>query len=581
MSRVRAAGEWHRFRAWLCLGLLVGGFGFVAARLYCIQVLDHERYLALARRQQITYEVIPARRGTIYDRKFRKLALSREVASCFVSPAEVEDPAEVSRALARVLGLDAERLRRRIEEHRQRQFLWVKRHLNDLEAARLRALDLKGVHFRTEPQRVYPAARLASHIVGFTDIDGRGLEGIERRFDKVLAGRPGRRVLYRDGRRRTRPAGPHSEQPAQDGYDLVLTIDVAVQGIVEDELDRIMERWRPRAATIIVMDVSTGEILALGNRPTFDPNRPGRFPPEARLNRAVACTFEPGSVFKPFVLAGALEAGLVSLDEEIFCHLGYYKPARGRGLHDHKPFGWLTVHDIVVKSSNIGMALIGEMMGAERLYRTARAFGFGRPTGVELPGEVAGTLHPLSRWNPTSVTRVPMGHEVSLTAVQLVTAFNAIANDGVWVAPRVVKAVVDSERRRARRLPRPLPRRVLTAEVARTMLTEVLADVVREGTGRRARLTTYEVAGKTGTAQKLLEGRYSHSRFVSSFVCAAPVEHPRITVLVTVDEPTAGPSYYGGTVAAPSAARVVEDTLLYLGVPPEGVKLARRPGWVP
>ena len=581
MSRLGSRGQWHRFRSWLCLGLLVAGFGLLVGQLYRIQVLEHGRYVALARRQQVTSEVIPARRGTLYDRRFRKLALTREVASAFVSPVEVEDPEGLSRELARVLGLDPGRLQEKIEGNRSRQFLWVKRHLGDREAARLRALGLGGVHFRSEPQRVYPAGRAASHVVGFTDIDGRGLEGLERRFDTLLTGRPGRRVLYRDGRRRIRPAGPGSEQPARDGYHLVLTIDVAVQGIVEDELDRIMERWKPRAATIIVMEVPTGEVLALGNRPTFDPNRPGRFPPEARLNRAVASTFEPGSVFKPFVVAGALEAGLVSLDEEIFAHLGYYKPARARGLRDHKPFGWLTVRDIVVKSSNIGMAIIGETMGAERLYRTARTFGFGEPTGVELPGEVAGTVHPLSHWNPTSVTRVPIGHEVSVTAVQLVAAFNAIANEGVWVAPRLVRAVVDSQRGRARRLPRPPSRRVLTSAVARTMFKEVLADVVREGTGRRARLTTYEVAGKTGTAQKLLEGRYSHSRFVSSFVCAAPVERPRISVLVTVDEPTAGSSYYGGTVAAPSAARVVEETLLYLQVPPEGVRLARRPGRAP
>jgi len=572
-------GDWSDFRAHLCLCLLLVGFGLLAVQLYRIQVLDHERFRKLARRQQVTSEVIPARRGTIYDRKFRKLALTREVESCFVSPVEVEDPAAAARTLGRLLGLDASQLARKIGEQRQRgrQFLWVKRHLSDREAARLQALTLPGVHLRQECQRVYPAKALAAHVLGFTDIDGRGLEGLEGKFDKVLTGTPGRRMLYRDGRRRRRTSGMAGSVAAQDGRDLVLTLDVAIQGIVEQELDRIMRQWEPKAATVIVMDVASGEVLALGNRPTFDPNQPGRAPAEARLDRAVACTFEPGSVFKPFALAAALEAGVLTLDDEIFCHLGYYKPYRARGLRDHKPFGWLTAREVVVKSSNIGMAIIGERLGAQRLHGAASDFGFGAPTGVELPGEVRGTLYPLERWNPTSVSRVPMGHEVSVTALQLLTAFNAFANDGVLVPPRVVRAIVDSDRGMGRRTERPPGRRVLTAEVARTMLRQVLADVVREGTGRRAQLTTYEVAGKTGTAQKLVDGRYSHTRFVSSFLCVAPVERPRISVLVTVDEPAAGHSYYGGTVAAPSAARVVEEALLYLQVPPQAL-LARSPG---
>ncbi len=570
-------GDRARLRPRLCLGLLLGGFALLAGQLYRIQVIDHQRYLDLARRQQVTYEVIPARRGTIYDRKFRKLALTREVESCFVSPVDVEDPAALAATLGRLLGVDAQGLGAKIERHRERQFVWVKRHLSDREAARLEALDLPGVHFRTERRRVYPAQRLASHALGFTDIDGRGLEGVERRFDSVLAGSPGRRRLYRDGRRRCRPAGASGQEPAQDGYDLVLTLDVAIQGIVEEELDRIVRQWEPRSAIIIVVETASGEVLALGNRPTFDPNHAGRWPAEARLNRAVACAFEPGSVFKPFALAAALEAGVLGLDDELFCHLGYYKPRRVRALRDHKPFGWLTVREVVVKSSNIGMALVGEATGAERLYRTARDFGFGQRTGVELPGELSGTLHPLARWNPTSLSRIPIGHEVSVTALQLLTAFNTIANEGVLVPPRLVRAMVDRGRGMGRRLEPPPGRRVLTPVVARTMLREVLADVVREGTGRRARLTTYQVAGKTGTAQKLVDGSYSHTRFVSSFLCAAPVERPRISVLVTVDEPTAGHSYYGGTVAAPSAARVVEETLLYLQVPPQALRLAQRP----
>ena len=565
-----------RLRARLCLGLLVTGFALLALQLYRIQVTDHQRYLDLARRQQVTYEVVPARRGTIYDRKFRKLALTREVKSCFVSPVEVRDPAAVAGTLGQLLGVDAQGLRETIERRRERQFVWVKRHLSDRETARLEMLDLPGVHLRTERQRVYPGRTLASHALGFTDIDGRGLEGLERRFDSLLTGSPGRRRLYRDGRRRCRPAGVRDEEPAQNGYDLVLTLDLAVQSIVEEELDRIMRQWGPRSATIIVAEVASGDVLALGNRPTFDPNQAGRWPAEARLNRAVASAFEPGSVFKPFALAAALEGGVLDLDDELFCHLGYYQPRRALALHDHKPFGWLTVREVVVRSSNIGMALVGEATGAQRLYRMARDFGFGERTGVELSGEVAGTLYPPSRWNPTSLTRIPMGHEVSVTALQLLTAFNAIANDGVLVPARVVRAVMDRDRGVGRRLEPPPGRRVLTPAVARTMLREVLADVVREGTGRQARLTTYQVAGKTGTAQKLVDGSYSHTRFVSSFLCAAPVERPRISVLVTVDEPTAGPSYYGSTVAAPSAARVVEETLLYLQVPPQALRLAQR-----
>jgi len=577
MQRGQRRRNWHRFRAYLCLGVLVAGFGLLAVQLYRIQITDHTRYVALARRQHVTTERVPARRGTIYDRKFRKLALTRDVQSCFLAPNEVEDVAAVVLSLARALGLDSRQLFRKVEPRREKYFVWIKRHLSDREARRVEALALPGVHFRTEQQRVYPAGVLASHILGFTDIDGRGLEGLEYRFNAELTGQDGRRTVYRDGRRRRRQAGSEDDVPAKDGYDLVLTIDVAVQTIVEQELDRIMDEWAPRSATIIVLDVPTGEILALGNRPTYDPNRAGRFPADSRLNRAVACTFEPGSVFKPFVLAGALEDGLVTLDDELFCHLGYYKPERARGLHDHKPFGWLTVRDVVVQSSNIGMALIGERMGPRRLYETVRAFGFGERTGVELPGEAVGMVYPLTRWNSSSLSRVPMGHEVAATPLQVISAFNAIANDGVLVHPRVVRAVVDGRRGVGYR-PAPAEKEaVLTPGVARTILRRVLADVVREGTGQRAGLTTYEVAGKTGTAQKLVEGRYSHSRFVSSFVCAAPVEVPRISVLVSVDEPSKGLNYYGGTVAAPSAARVVEATLLYLQVPPRALRLVELP----
>jgi cell division protein FtsI/penicillin-binding protein 2 len=567
--------EWHRFRAYLCLGGLLLGFALLAGQLYSIQVRDHDRYVGLARRQQLTSEVIPARRGTIYDRRFHKLALSREVKSCFLSPRDIEDPAQVASALARVLRVDAAALREKIESDRGRQFLWVKRQLSDEEAGRVEPLALRGVHLQVEYTRVYPVGQVASHIIGFTDIDGHGLEGLEARYDEALAGTPGRRPLYRDGRRRFRATGTQSDEPAQNGYDLVLTIDVGLQGIVEEELDRIVRDWKPAGATIIVLDVPTGEVLALGNRPTFDANEPGRVPAECRFDRAVGFSFEPGSVFKPFVVSGALQAGTVNLEDELFCHEGYYKPRQGQGLHDHKSFGWLTVRQVVVQSSNIGMALVGESMGIPLLHQTVRGFGFGERTGVELPGEVSGKVFPLGRWNPMSLTRIPMGHEVSVTPLQVVTAMNALANDGVLVPPRVVRAVVDPERGLAQVPAKPAPRRVIPAALARTMVRDVLAGVVREGTGQRAGLTSYEVAGKTGTAQKLVDGRYSHNQFVSSFACVAPAEKPRISVLVVVDGPTSGPSYYGGTVAAPSAARVVEESLFYLQVPPQSLRVVQ------
>jgi cell division protein FtsI (penicillin-binding protein 3) len=575
MMQPKPKNEWYRFRAYLCLGGLFLGFALLAGQLYSIQVHDHDRYVTLARRQQLTSEVIPARRGTIYDRKFRKLALTREVESCFLSPREVQDPAGVASALARLLGVDASALRERIEREPGRQFLWVKRRLSDDEATQVEALGLRGVHLQAEYKRVYPVGGLASHIIGFTDIDGHGLEGLEARYEQLLAGKPGRRALYRDGRRRCRDTGTQSEEPAQNGYDLVLTIDVAVQGIVEEELDRIMNEWKPAGATIIVLDVPTGDVLALGNRPTFDANEPGRVPAECRFDRAVGFSFEPGSVFKPFVVSGALEAGTVDLEDELFCHQGFYQPRQGQGLHDHKAFGWLTVRNVVVQSSNIGMALIGESMGIPLLHQTVRSFGFGERTGIELPGEVPGKVFPQPSWRPVSLTRVPMGHEVAVTPIQVVTAMNTLGNDGVLVEPRVVRAVVDAEHGLAQQPSRPTGRRVIPSALAQTMVTDVLANVVREGTGQRARLTSYEVAGKTGTAQKLVDGSYSHNKFVSSFACLAPVQKPRISALVVVDAPTCGSSYYGGTVAAPSAARVVEETLFYLQVPPQPVRAAQ------
>ncbi|MGH7200023.1 MAG: peptidoglycan D,D-transpeptidase FtsI family protein, partial [Planctomycetaceae bacterium] len=489
----------------------------------------------------------------------------------FVVPSRIRKPWQVALQLAETLEVDPDALFVRMARHQDKDFLWVKRRLTDSEAERVRSLDLPPEvwGFRQEYLRRYPQGPLAAHVLGLRDIDGIGRGGIEESCDAPLRGRDGQRVLVRDALGKVIDVREEVAQPPEDGRTIVLTIDAVIQLYAERELDALMSEWKPHSACVIVMDPDTAEVLAMASRPAFDPNDPAGVPEAAWKNTAIAAIYEPGSTFKPFVVAWGIEKGLIKRDETFHCENGVYRMGR-RILHDHHPYGELSVTDVLVKSSNIGMAKIGERLTNRELYNATVAFGFGSPTGVELPGEVVGTVRPLDEWTGYSTGSVPMGHEIAVTPLQLITAHAALAGDGLLRRPRLVLCEMEGPGGAARGLSHAsIYSPTVGAETCRWLIEGPMTEVVRRGTGTKGRLDGYTVFAKTGTAQKLdpATGGYSTSRHVGSFLCGAPAEDPRVLVLVVVDEPAAAGSQYGGTVAAPTAARILEQTLIHLRVP--------------
>jgi len=565
-----ARGKWQRLRISFILWSLVFLFELLLVRLFWIQCIKHDNFCELAQKQYRIKVELPAERGEIFDRYGRLLATSLPAASVYLDPFLATDLQATSKKLARTLNLDEQRLTKFILQRKHRRFIWIKRKVSPEEAGAVKRLNLAGVGFRKESKRLYPQSTLAAPLLGFVGLDGEGLAGLEQSFEETLRGRPGYKVLLRDGRRGTIDSGLPSKAP-EHGSSLVLTIDVVIQQIVEEELAQALEEWEPNGAVGIVLHPKTGHILALASAPSFDPNNFARYPQKTWVNRCVSYSFEPGSVIKPLIAAAALQEGLAAPEDLFFCENGLYRIG-SRLFHDHHPYGWLTLSEIVAKSSNVGMAKLGETLGAERLYGYFRAYGFGQETNISLPGEATGILRPLNKWTSYSVTSVSVGQEIAATPLQLAAAFCAIANDGVLPASTLVRGIIDEEGKVIK--PRSQGSRIiLEPHIARVMRREIMRRVVEEGTGKQARLSRWSIAGKTGTAQKAIPGGYSHTKFISSFIGMAPAEESRAVVLVMIDEPHRGGSYYGGTVAAPVVARIFERILAYLQVEPEDLPL--------
>lgn len=602
----------------------------LAGRLVYIQVTSHDTLSTLARRQQSICVTSQPCRGAVVDARSRPMATTVESCSVFVDPKLIYEkqcrqwqvaplsadgagpprdrtgpgaggiaalaslsggmrPADLrsaaacspaARQLAAVLGMDAEEIELLVEENAGGHFVWVRRRVDRATGDAVRALKLPGVGVRQEGTRRYPGGPLAAHVLGAVGSECQGIDGLEYLFDDELSGSSGRRVVRVDGKRRPVWIRPGDCRPSADGHLLVLTLDLTIQMFVEETLRETVERFRARGATAIVMDPQTGAVLALANYPSFDPARYGEADAYDRRNRALTDPYEPGSTFKCFVASAALEAGVVRPGERIFCHNGLHY-IRGRRLRDVHPYGWLIFEDIVVKSSNVGMGIIGERMGNRRLYAAIRRFGFGERTGIELPGEGTGVVHPLDRWSAWSATSVPMGYEVMATPLQLLAAFSSIVNGGLLMRPRLVQYAYGSDGRLAADLSEPVVgRRTLKRETADFMRRRVLRAVVERGTGRRAAVPGYRAFGKTGTAKKRdpLGRGYSDTLYVGSFMGGAPLENPRVVALVAVDEPDCSIGYYGGTVAAPAVMKILQRTLGYLQVPPDDpAQMAR--GW--
>ncbi len=583
MSVSTANAHRFRFRAAASLLLVILVWGAIGLRLAQISWTHGGTFSNRGSRQRTVEEVIPARPGDIVDRRARLLATTVTAYSVFVNPSCIEQPWETAQLLAEALELDADALFRKLSENRQRQFLWVRRRVSDEQRAAVSKLPLPRdvLGLRPEYLRHYPNGSLAAHVLGLRDIDGRGRGGVEETCDDLLRGEPGSRRLSRDALGRAIAIDEVSQSAPRSGETLQLTIDGVLQWQVEQELDQLMRERVPKAACAIVMDPRNGEVLALASRPTYDPNAAGNVRDEAWKNLAVAASYEPGSTFKPFVVAWALQTGAIDRDARFDCEQGAYRMGR-RVLHDHHPYGELSLTDVLVKSSNIGMAKIGERLGNEGLYEAAHLFGFGRRTGIPLPGELEGTLRPLSAWTSYSTGSIPMGQELAVTPMQMITAHCALANDGRWQSPRLLRGVASAESFSGR-TPRfdlsSVVSETVEPEVARWVIREPLVQVVERGTGKQARIAGYRVFGKTGTAQKIdpETGKISHRHHLSSFLCGAPAEEPRALVLVVVDEPSEGGSYFGGVVAAPHASRILEETLRLLEFAPEPDRLAADP----
>ncbi|HEY6387227.1 MAG TPA: penicillin-binding protein [Candidatus Acidoferrum sp.] len=547
--------------------LIIAGVAFlwmgaVFGRLTYLQLFRHSEYLARAlRQQQRTFEITPER-GAIYDRNGRPLAMSIPVDSAFAVPSEIADENLAARLLSGVVNKPQEEIEARLES--SRSFAWIARKLPPEKADAISKLNLKGIYLQKENQRFYPKRDLAAHVLGFVDLDEKGLMGIERELDSQIRGKSERIVVMADARQRWFDGG---QAQRERGTSVVLTLDEKIQYTAERELAAAIAKTHSAAGTIIVMNPNTGEILALANWPKFNPNKASDAPSETWMNRAVSAIYEPGSTFKLITLAAAFDQGITRPDEVFDCENGQVYIS-GHRIRDHKPFGLLTVSDILAKSSDVGAIKIALRLGAPKFYDYIRAFGFGTTTGVELPYESRGRVARLEDWKPISVGSISMGQEIGVTPLQLITAVSAIANGGLLHKPQIVAEL----RRGEKVLPPEEPvapeeaKHVIRPETAAT-LRQLMEGVVLHGTGPAAHLDGWTSAGKTGSAQKIdpATGRYSPTQLIASFTGFAPINNPAVTILVSLDSPVG--LHEGGEVAAPVFKRIAEQVLAYLDVP--------------
>ena len=548
----------------MLLALFASLWGLVVVvRLVSLQVLERPFYLKQSARQSERTVTLEARRGAILDRAGRPLAVSVDADSIYAVPQDVTDPARTATALARALDGDAAG-RREVLAHLQknRAFVWIKRKVSPGAARAVRDLQLDGIGFLSESRRYYPKRELASQVLGYVGLDNQGMSGVEYTFEEALKGRKETVVVTTDARRR--PVG-HTEKPSTEGLNVVLALDETIQHVAERELDRAMAESQSMAGIVLVVEPFTGEVLAMANRPTFNPNRFASYPAARWKNRAVTDAYEPGSIFKLVTAAAGIQERVVEPHEVLDCGRGTIEIA-GVTINDHAVYDKLTFAQAVAKSSDIGMIRVAQRLGREQFARYMREFGFGAATGVDLPGESAGLLRPTSRWSALSLASLSFGQEVGVTALQMAMATAAVANGGYLMKPLVLRSVLDRDGRVVKEAKPLVVRRVLQPETAST-LTEILKSVVREGTGKRAAVPGYVVAGKTGTAQKVdATGRYSMIDHVASFVGFVPASRPALVILVSLDTPR-GQHNEGGEVAAPVFARVAEQALRHLAVP--------------
>jgi len=554
------------------LVLLCIAFGLLIWRLFFLQYLQSDSFKQGSVQQQIAVVPEKAQRGFIVDSRGRLLAASNISYTVFAEKRRFENAQAVEEASARlehILDLPRREIFDTIINSTNLGYAPLASDIDSSVKDVVARARIAGIGVETRWKRYYPGSSLTGHVVGFIGTEQKGLAGIELQYDALLQGIAGKSVFVVDALRRPISASPSDQVESIDGQSLILTLDATIQEFVRAALQRTMTEYQVESAVGVVMNPWTGAILAMVSLPDFDPDQFSRTPPERMKNRILGDVYEPGSIFKPIVAAAALDTGIIDFNEKFDCEDGYFARYRIGEFGNHR-YGLLSVREILIHSSNVGMAKIGLKMGQKKLYDGVRLFGFGEPTGVDLPGEEAGIFHPIKNWSGWSVTRIPFGHEVSVTSLQVARAYCILANGGSVVRPHIVRAVVDrSGKITEYKQPGSGAGFILKPDVAHWVVQKALAGVVEEGTGDQAALKNCRVWGKTGTANiSLPGGGYDTSNYIASFVGGAPDENPAIVVLVSFRKPNRalGKGYSGGRVAAPAAREIFEKTLPYLGV---------------
>jgi cell division protein FtsI/penicillin-binding protein 2 len=566
-----------RTRALIGSIVLTLAFTVFSYRLIQLQVGRHDEYAQLAARKHVDRVTIHGRRGIIEDVRGEILAGNEPVKTVIADGALIKNPVEVASILARHLGGSEEAIREKIATNRR--YIVLERRVQEQVAdalwRELREKSIRGIDFEQDAIRTYPNGSMLCHVLGFMNHEYEGVQGIELKMNDELRGQDGFRFIERDRTGRELVPYRGQERAPRDGARVRLTIDMGLQHIVEEALDEACAKWKPKGAVAIMMRPSTGEILAMANRPNFDPAQPGKEEPAAMKNAAVINIIEPGSTFKIVTAAAALNEKVVSRDTVIFCENGAFVYG-GRTLHDHHGYGDITVEEILMKSSNIGAAKLAMLLGENRFYEYVRRFGFGERSNILLPGEIPGIVHPPSKWSKISITRMPMGQEVGATPLQIVSAMSVIANGGKLMVPQIVHSVLDDAGRSIRQYPPVTVRQVVSSEAAATVRDALVRVVTKDGTAKDASVDGFLVAGKTGTAQKVSEqGGYAKGKYVVSFVGFMPADDPEFACFVMLDEARAkNEENYGGVIAAPVFSRIAARAASHLNLKPNPALLA-------
>ncbi|MDO9123827.1 MAG: penicillin-binding transpeptidase domain-containing protein [Deltaproteobacteria bacterium] len=570
--------NWFKVRVILISFFIFFSFVLVVGRMFQLQVLKKEQLYKLAARQQSSQIPLVPKRGTIYDRNENELAVSVEVDSAYAESKKVVEVEKTVQKLSAIFQNDQKELREKLKS--RKSFEWIERKISPKEAEAVKALNLSGIHFLRENKRFYPNSHLAAHIIGFVGLDSKGLEGIELQHDVLLNGKQNVLITERDamGRGIMTGGGPYEKE--EHYRNIILTIDKQIQHVAETELSHSVQKWGANGGMVIVMDPMTGKILALTSYPSFNPNQFIQYRPRSWRNRAISDVFEPGSMFKAFLAAAVLEEKIVQPTDSFYCENGFYT-VYDRTIRDHSKHGWLTFHQVIKVSSNIGAAKAAEKIGKERFYRYLCDFGFGEKTRVGLPGEAKGIVQHPRYWPPITLNTIAFGQGIAVTGIQMATALCAIVNGGVLMKPQVVERITNEKGVVIQSFKPGTVRRVISEETSRKVMALLKATTEKGGTGEQAVPQGYEVGGKTGTAQKVdsILGGYSEDRFTSGFMGFAPADEPKIVVLVVIDEPRG--STYGGVVAAPVFRAIVEKVLPYLNILPKGTMVVKNESEIP